>query len=397
VRRLLLFIPGLLALVAVRLWFSEGAEEWRLARTPLPELLRRSAEGRLDARGTFALAARLAAAGRDTEAEPLLRRLITVDPDYDAAYARLGALLARTGRQTEAFQVLTYAVKRGPRAPEPHLALADLYWSRQAYPQAIRELRAAVRLEPGRSDAWYLMAQCYDELHQPTRAREALEQAERLSPRDARVQVDLARLRWKHGEPAAAERHLRGALEVEPESPHAHYTMAEVLLSRPGSSPERLAEAEEHLRRALRAAPGYPPAHYQLGMIASRRGEWPAAAAEFEAALRVAPSFQEALFNLARAYDRMGRSREARRLRERFARLSDQEQQILDLRTRIGFGDAGADVYLRLARAYRAAGDLDRAYETLASLLQRSPTHPAARAERAEIARLTGRRGGPGP
>jgi tetratricopeptide (TPR) repeat protein len=397
VKRLLPLLPVLLALVAVRLWSSEPAEEWRLNRTPLPELSRRAAQGRLDAQGTFALATRLAAAGRDAEAEPLLRKLISLDPYHDAAYASLGTLLARTGRQTEAFQVLTYAVKRGPRGPEPYLALADLYWSRQAYPQAIRELQAAVRRDPRRDDAWYLMAQCFDELQQPTRAREALEQAARAVPRrgsagrHARVQVDLARIRWKHGEPAAAEEHLRRALQVEPESPHAHYTMAEVLLSQPGESPERLARAEGHLRRALHAAPGYPPAHYQLGMIASRRGDWAAAAAEFEAALEVAPSFQEALFNLARAYDRLGRAGEARRLRERFARLSDQEQQILDLRTRIGFGDASPDVYLRLARAYRAVGDLDRAYETLTSLLQRTPAHAPARAERAEIARLMGR------
>jgi tetratricopeptide (TPR) repeat protein len=355
-------------------------------------LERRAAEGRLDARGTFFLAVRLMEAEQDAQAEPLLRKLLTVEPNHDRAYARLGALLARTGRRAEAFQVLTYAVNRRPRRPDPHLALADLYWARQAYPQAVRELQAAVRLDPRRDDAWYLMAQCYDELQQPTRAREALEKAARINPEDARVQVDLARLRWKHGESEPAEAHLRRALTSDPQSPHAHYTLAEVLLSRPGTRPEQLATAEGHLRAALKAAPGYPPAHYQLGMIATRRGDWSTAAKEFEAALTVAPRFQEALFNLARARDRLGHAEEAARLRARFARLSDQEQQILDLRTRIGFGDESPALYLRLARAYRAAGDLDRAYETLTSLLQRAPAHTAARAEREELARRTGRR-----
>jgi tetratricopeptide (TPR) repeat protein len=385
----------LLAVAGARLWFSEPVEEWRLRRAPLAELSRRAAAGRLDVHGATVLATRLTEAGRDTEAEPLLRKVIAVEPNHDDAYAQLGRLLVRTGRQSEAFQVLTFAVSRGPRRPAPHLALAELYTARQAWPQAIRELRAALQLDRRQDAAWYQMAQCYDELQQPTRAREALEEATRINPRDDRYQVDLARILWQHGgagETARqAQEHLARALALNPESPHAHYTLAELLLSRPGSDPQRLATAERHLRDALRAAPGYPPAHYQLGMIAMRRREWAAAAREFEAALQGAPAFQEAIFNLARAYDRLGRAAAAQRLRARFARLERQEQQILDLRARIGFGDADPALYVRLARAYRDAGDMERAYETILSGLQRAPGDAHARAERDELARLTGR------
>jgi tetratricopeptide (TPR) repeat protein len=392
-RRLVLglLLVAVAALAGAALWFTDAAEAWRLRRVPLAELEQRAAAGQLDFRGALVLGTRLLNAGRYPEAERQLRKLIEADRDNGAAYAQLGTLLAHTGRQSEAFQVLMIAVNRRPDLPDGHLALGDLYLARQAYPNAIRELRAALRLDPRLDNAWYQLSLCYDELAQPTRAREALEQATRLNPRDDRYQVDLARLLWRHGEPEAARDHLQHALAVNPDSAPAHYTLAEMLLSQPGSTHPELAMAESHLRTALRLAPGYPPARYQLGMLAMRRRQWTAAAAEFEAALKFAPAFKEAIFNLARAYDRQGRAADAERQRARFARLTEQEQQILDLRARIGFGPEDAALYFRLARAYRAAGELDRAYETLVSGLQRAPHDTTARAELRALARLTGR------
>ena len=74
-----------------------------------------------------------------------------------------------------------------------------------------------------------------------------------------------------------------------------------------------------------------------------------------------------------------------------FDRLTEQEQQILDLRTRIGFGDAEPATYLRLARAYRAAGELERAQETLVAALQRAPRDPGIQAEARAVSGLVGR------
>jgi tetratricopeptide (TPR) repeat protein len=183
---------------------------------------------------------------------------------------------------------------------------------------------------------------------------------------------------------------LTRALALNPESAPAHYTLGEILAEQPDSAGMRAAAAE--FRTTLRAAPGYPPAHYQLGLLAMRQGERATAAAEFEAALKVAPRFEEAAFNLARAYDRLGRPEDARRERALFVRLSRQEQQILDLRARIGFGGDDPPTYLRLARAYRAAGELDRASETLVSALQRFPRDRATLAEMRAVAALTGQR-----
>src|SRR5262249_19565241 len=148
--------------------------------------------------------------------------------------------------------------------------------------------------------------------------------------------------------------------------------------------------AAREFRAVLRQAPDYPPAHYQLGLYALRREDWAGAAAELETALKLAPGFKEAAFNLARAYDRLGRTADARQMRDRFVRLTQQEQQILDLRTRIGFGGGDTATYLRLARAYRAAGQPDRAAETLVSGLQRAPGDRGLKSELQSLRSLAG-------
>lgn len=376
-------------LLAFGFWFSERGEEWRLQRAPLAELEQRAAAGRADFQTARVLGERLMAAGRYEDAERTFRKLIQADPENWRAYVGLGTLLAHTGRQSEAFQVLMIPVSHAPHQAEAHLALGDLYLSRQAYPQAIRELQAALRQEPRRDEAWYQLYQCYDALAQPTRARNALERAIRCSPRDDRYAVELARLLRKERQPDAARDLLNHALAVNRESAPAHYTLGEILAERP--DPGDLQAATAEFRTVLRLAPGYPPAHYQLGLLAMRQGNWPAAAAELQAALKVSPGFKEAVFNLARVEDHLGRAADARRLRALFTRLTEQEQQILDLRTRIGFGDADPATYLRLARAYRAAGELERSHETLVAALQRAPRDSAIQAEMRSVDGLLGR------
>ncbi len=389
-RFVLFLLPFAISLlIALRLWFSAPAEEWRLQREPLTALQRRVAAGQADFRAAQVLGDRLMEAGRFADAEPVYRRLIGADSENWGAYARLGTLLTRTGRQSEAFQVLQIPVNRRPEFGEGRRAMADLYLSRQAYLPAIRELQAVTQLEPRQAEPWFHLYQCYDALSQPSHTRQTLEEAVRRAPRDDGYQVELARLLRKQGQTAAAEAHLRQALALNPDSAPAHYTLGETLAAHPGAGDMEGATAE--FRTVLRHAPDYPPAYYQLGLLAGRRGDWPAAAAEFRAALRVAPEFKEAVFQLARAEDRLGQAAAARQHRSLFVRLTEQEQQILDLRTRLGFGGGDSATYLRLARAYRAAGDLDRAYETLVAALQRAPTHPVLRAEMRAVAAQSGR------
>ena len=125
----------------------------------------------------------------------------------------------------------------------------------------------------------------------PTPDREAIEEATRDSYEPERYVSARA---YRHylaallsrgdddAETAAAE--LREALVYDPDSPHLHSVLADVLVHQ-----GRVAEAEEHVRRALALDPEHAPAHLLAARIAEARDRPAEARAHLRAAIRAAP------------------------------------------------------------------------------------------------------------
>ena len=84
--------------------------------------------------------------------------------------------------------------------------------------------------------------------------------------------MNLGRLLHEDGAPAAAEKHYRRALEIDPENETAAFNLG-VALDDLG----RLREAITAYRRALDLDPNNTDAHYNLAGIYERRGEKAAA------------------------------------------------------------------------------------------------------------------------
>jgi Flp pilus assembly protein TadD len=93
----------------------------------------------------------------------------------------------------------------------------------------------------------------------------------------------------------AATAELREALLYDPESPHLHSVLAEVLL-RQG----RAAEAEEHLHAALAAEPGHAPALLLLARIAEARERPDQARGLLRSAIAAQPEDPDAARELVR-------------------------------------------------------------------------------------------------
>jgi tetratricopeptide (TPR) repeat protein len=65
----------------------------------------------------------------------------------------------------------------------------------------------------------------------------------------------------------------------------------------------KLDESEAAFKALLEKRPGIPEAHYNLGVIQSRRKDFPAAQAEYQQAVDLKPDYIEAWTALARAYE----------------------------------------------------------------------------------------------
>jgi Flp pilus assembly protein TadD len=110
---------------------------------------------------------------------------------------------------------------------------------------------------------------------------------------------------------------LQHAAAQAPNNPRIWYVFG--LVYRSGNKPQQGMEA---FQKVLKLDPANADSHYFLGSFLLDQRDLPAAAAEFRAALRLAPLHASAEFGLARTLQRQGKVDEARVAVERFQELT---------------------------------------------------------------------------
>ena len=101
---------------------------------------------------------------------------------------------------------------------------------------------------------------------------------------DFRLAFNLGRVYYAKQQYAEAKRYTERALELEPNFPEAHVSMAEIQLKQ--SHPQ---EAEMSLRRAVELDPYSAPFHTSYGIVLALNGDCAAATQQFEAAIDLNP------------------------------------------------------------------------------------------------------------
>ncbi len=181
-------------------------------------------------------------------------------------------------------------------------------------------------------------------------------------PHDPLVHINLGILLNKAGMREEGTRHLRQAVELDPDSYHGHYNLALAYeeAGQPGEAVEQYeltlrsksdhaaahnnlgrllsvygsyAEAIDHFEQALRCDPGLSAAHNNLGIARLNAGNVPQAIEHFKEALRLQATI-EGHTNLAGAYAAAGRRAEAVATAEKGAALA-RDQDRHDLAKRI--------------------------------------------------------------
>lgn len=124
-----------------------------------------------------------------------------------------------------------------------------------------------------------------------------------------------------------------------------------------------------HLTRLIRTR-GYADVHYMIGMMRERAGDLGAAGQSLREALRINPSYSEALLALANVYESQGDFERSREIAERAGALARPADGILDATTRGKL----ANFQAALGDAYRDVGELREAIEAYRKALDRCPT-----------------------
>lgn len=198
---------------------------------------------------------------RPEDAEPLLKRAVTLTTNYVPAYMQLGLTLERLRKFSgarEAFEKVIEIQKEGPdakvarsridmlketEAMSAHLEQGIKLMDKQDWEGARKEVEAVLAINPRNYIASYYLGVILDRAGIPDEAREALKKTIEINPGFARAYITLGELLYKEGEFDEAKKVYDEVIALGKESPEAEMAVTMLGQLRPWNGNVSLAQA----------------------------------------------------------------------------------------------------------------------------------------------------------
>ena len=261
--------------------------------------------------------------GRLTEAQAQIQRLLTLKQT-----AELHSMLAEVYEKQNKFLLAAKEYQRAVQMDPTEEAIFD--WGTELLrhknlQESAQVFENGVNLHP---ESWRLnigLGLARHMLGNDAEAVSALVHAVDLNPTDPRSYFFLARLDRVPADQSDAmmacfERYAR----LNPKAAQAQLYYATALWRRDESSNDNTSweKIKSLLEKAVALDPKLAQAHMQLGILYSRRGDYPHAAVEFERTIQLDPTLPVAHYRLAQALIRMGQKKQASQELETFRKLN---------------------------------------------------------------------------
>jgi tetratricopeptide (TPR) repeat protein len=273
---------------------------------------------------------------------------------------RIVALLDRLGRDDEAVAVYEDLARRAPDDPSWALELVERELRRgRRKPAEAHFDRAAARFA-GSPSAMVRLAELASRWGEDERARAAWERVRRLAPRNEQGILGLGETQFASGKRELALKTWRGLREREP-GVAGRLRLAEVLLDH-----DLLVEALAEAQAARAREPKQARVHRVLAQVLERQRQTDAAVREWEAALELSASADQA------AERREARTRILALLARSGRAHLDERVRALEERVRLAPDDRETALYL--AEAQQRLGNQAGAIATLRALVERGAT-----------------------
>jgi tetratricopeptide (TPR) repeat protein len=301
-------------------------------------------------------AMQLVSAGKLAEAERMLLDLEKADPRNPEIEYRFGLVLIKDGKLDEARLRLESAAKIDPKYPFVWSALGLLHESiaktAADAASAVKEFQEAIRLDPGRTIYYLELAQLFLDHDTADPAELVLKNAARRFPGNPQVLRLLGLAEYAQGKAQEALDAFLKAVDADPDAESAYASLEVLLPEAQQRLPEIVAKlrrfSERHpespigpfllarvepeqtealLRQAIRAAPGFWPAYFELHKALKARDQWDEAAAALEKTAELNPDYAPAHYALAEYYSRKGDRARAARERELHHKLLAEQRR----------------------------------------------------------------------
>ncbi len=267
-------------------------------------------------------------------------RIVALEPENGAYWARLGIDYWQLGDADNAERCILQARKKGVDPPQSAAILGDVRSGKKDYSTAAAHYREAVNREPARTELWLKLAGCEQSLGRKPEAAQALEEALKRKPDLWPSRTQLIDYYLQASDRTAAARHVAAAIPLlPPDAPMVirFATYCEQL--------QRGQDARGLWTRAVELDPAGEPAHYSLARNYAATGSWEEALAAAEDGFRAAPQSARLAALDADALIALARIEAARRfLKSTIARLPDADllRRSADLEDRYGSDSAGS-------------------------------------------------------
>ena len=150
------------------------------------------------------------------------------------------------------------------------------------------------------------------------------------NPKDANAQNDLGWALRQNGDLQGAEESLRESIKLNPSSPYPHSNLSVVLLDT-----NRPADALAEAKKAVALNDKEPIFLVVLGNALDATGDRKAAITQYQAALKIRPDYENAMYNLGRVQNDDGQTAEAKATLSQALDLDDKDERVMKLLDKI--------------------------------------------------------------
>lgn len=246
-----------------------------------------------------------------------------------AEVLRLGAQLnEEVGHTPEAVQLLRDAILREPKNQDNYLRFAQLSFTHNSCQVGIDMLNAGLRQLPEASRLYLARGVLEVQISQMSKAIADFETAHRLEPQLSLAMDAIGILRSQQHDSDASLKLFEEEAHRHPADSLLQYLYAEALAEAPPEN-DTLSHAIAAAEQSVKIEPGYQPARDLLAQLYLRANEPEKAAAQAEAAQKIDPTDEAAVYQELMARRRLGEMDKAEELAHKLAELrkKNAEQQ----------------------------------------------------------------------
>lgn len=231
-----------------------------------------------------------------------------------------------TGDTPRAVELLRQAILKSPKDVENYLEFAQIAFNHHSFQVGIGMLNAGLKQLPSAAPLYLARGVLEVQLSDPDKAMADFKRAHELAPQLSLATDAIGIAESQKYKPAAALELFRRQAQLHPNDSLLEYLYAEALADS-DATPESAQKAIEAAERSVSLDPGYAPARDMLSVLWLRVNQPKRALEEAEAALKIQPNDDAALYHEIMARRKLGQTQGMQKLVEQLVAMRSQNAQ----------------------------------------------------------------------